>query len=292
MNTNENLFPISELSNLTGVNTVTIRAWERRYGLLKPKRTNKGHRLYDKNDIQTVHTILAWINKGVSVGKVKPLLQKDTDNDKIEVDEKWLDYQNSFIQASKGYNESKLESLYNEMTKQYPLSVCIEYCLQPLFQSFDTEPNASVELQFLYATIKQRMSLTLMVLNRKLKKQPPVTLFLHASNSSWKIWLAALINAENNSYTLVFEDISSLKSIVAVIHKLESKSALIYSGEKTKLLLESDIKDIQKNNFINISGPEFWLNKNQMKLKEIKNQIVFSPIQAVKKQVTATGNKK
>ena len=38
-------FPIRVVSQRTGVNSVTLRAWERRYGLLKPLRTPKGHRL-------------------------------------------------------------------------------------------------------------------------------------------------------------------------------------------------------------------------------------------------------
>ena len=38
------LYPIREVSRLTGVNSVTLRAWERRYGLIRPQRTPKGHR--------------------------------------------------------------------------------------------------------------------------------------------------------------------------------------------------------------------------------------------------------
>lgn len=33
----EDLLPIGELARRTGVNPVTLRAWERRYGLLKPQ---------------------------------------------------------------------------------------------------------------------------------------------------------------------------------------------------------------------------------------------------------------
>ena len=285
MKLNESLFPISELSKLTGVNSVTIRAWERRYGLLKPKRTSKGHRLYDANDVETIHTILAWVNKGVSVGKVKPLLGDDTNTEQIELDEKWLEYQNQFIQASIAYNENKLESLYNKITKQYPLSVCIEFCLQPLFESFDKDPRATPELQFLYATLKLRMGLTLMANNRKLNKQSPVLLFLHESCSSWKIWLSALTIVENSFYTLVFEDVSTFQSIITITEQMEAKSVLIYSGEKTKLLSESDLISIKNNNFIKISGPEFWLNKDTKILNRIKSQIVFSPIQQAKELV-------
>ncbi|OOE97942.1 hypothetical protein BZG79_15885, partial [Salinivibrio sp. MA427] len=37
---------ISQVAEQTGVNPVTLRAWQRRYGLLSPARTAKGHRLY------------------------------------------------------------------------------------------------------------------------------------------------------------------------------------------------------------------------------------------------------
>ena len=74
----EQHFPIRELSARTQVNTVTIRAWERRYGLLKPRRTEKGHRLYSENDVQRVEKILELVARGVPLSKVKQLI--DTDN--------------------------------------------------------------------------------------------------------------------------------------------------------------------------------------------------------------------
>ncbi|MCA1898692.1 MerR family DNA-binding transcriptional regulator, partial [Shewanella putrefaciens] len=42
----EVLLPIGEVSSITGVNAVTLRAWQRRFGLVIPERTPKGHRLY------------------------------------------------------------------------------------------------------------------------------------------------------------------------------------------------------------------------------------------------------
>lgn len=38
----EGLYPIREVARLTGINPVTLRAWERRYGLIEPKRTEVG----------------------------------------------------------------------------------------------------------------------------------------------------------------------------------------------------------------------------------------------------------
>ena len=41
---------IGELSRRVGVDAGTIRAWERRYGLPEPRRTEGGYRLYTAED--------------------------------------------------------------------------------------------------------------------------------------------------------------------------------------------------------------------------------------------------
>lgn len=74
----EELFPIREVARLTGVNPVTLRAWERRYGLIQPTRTDSGHRLYSQVDIESVRSILAWIERGVAVSKVGKILAKSS----------------------------------------------------------------------------------------------------------------------------------------------------------------------------------------------------------------------
>ena len=66
--------PIREVARQTGVNAVTLRAWERRYGLIVPHRTPKGHRLYSGYHVLRVMNILTWLNRGVSVSQVKHLI--------------------------------------------------------------------------------------------------------------------------------------------------------------------------------------------------------------------------
>ncbi|MGJ7547238.1 MerR family transcriptional regulator [Pseudomonas alloputida] len=72
----QELFPIREVSRLTGVNAVTLRAWERRYGLIQPTRTDSGHRLYSQADIEQVRSILGWLERGVAVSKVGGILAR------------------------------------------------------------------------------------------------------------------------------------------------------------------------------------------------------------------------
>lgn len=72
----QDLFPIREVSRLTGVNPVTLRAWERRYGLIQPTRTDSGHRLYSQADIDDIRLILGWLERGVAVSKVGGILAR------------------------------------------------------------------------------------------------------------------------------------------------------------------------------------------------------------------------
>ena len=68
-------YSIGEVAERCGINPVTLRAWQRRYGLLKPQRSEGGHRQFDEEDILRIEEIKRWIERGVSVGKVKALLE-------------------------------------------------------------------------------------------------------------------------------------------------------------------------------------------------------------------------
>jgi DNA-binding transcriptional MerR regulator len=57
---------IGELASRVGVSATLLRAWERRYGLLEPVRTDHGYRLYSAEDESRVRSMLALITDGVA----------------------------------------------------------------------------------------------------------------------------------------------------------------------------------------------------------------------------------
>jgi MerR family transcriptional regulator, light-induced transcriptional regulator len=57
---------IGEVARRTGVAVPTLRAWERRYGLLDPDRTDGGHRLYGEADIERVRAMVRLLDEGWS----------------------------------------------------------------------------------------------------------------------------------------------------------------------------------------------------------------------------------
>jgi DNA-binding transcriptional MerR regulator/methylmalonyl-CoA mutase cobalamin-binding subunit len=58
------MYTIKEASARTGIGAPLIRAWERRYGVVKPTRTPSGYRLYDDATIDVLLTMRALTESG------------------------------------------------------------------------------------------------------------------------------------------------------------------------------------------------------------------------------------
>lgn len=136
----EELFPIREVSRVTGINPVTLRAWERRYGLIQPTRTESGHRLYSAADIDTVRGILAWIARGVPVSKVGKLLARSaslavpTSAYHDVADGEWSEWQARIRSAVAQFDGAQLERLYGQVFSSYPLVAVFQDVLMPLWR--------------------------------------------------------------------------------------------------------------------------------------------------------------
>ena len=59
-------FTIKAVAAQTGIQAVTLRAWERRYKLVAPKRTIGNYRLYSERDV----AMLRWLKFKVDQGSM------------------------------------------------------------------------------------------------------------------------------------------------------------------------------------------------------------------------------
>jgi PAS domain S-box-containing protein len=58
---------VGELARRTGVGVSTLRAWERRYGILDPDRSSSGHRLYTEDDVERVSAVCRLVDEGLTL---------------------------------------------------------------------------------------------------------------------------------------------------------------------------------------------------------------------------------
>ncbi len=76
---NENMYSIQFVSNVTGINPHTIRAWEKRYGATTPIRDKNGRRLYSDNEIQRLDVLHKLVSFGNSISDIANLEKTELD---------------------------------------------------------------------------------------------------------------------------------------------------------------------------------------------------------------------
>ncbi len=122
-------FPIRHVARVTGVLPVTLRAWERRYGLIKPGRTPKGHRLYSEMDIQLVHRIVRLIDQGIPVGRVREVLSGASTH--RETASHWPALRKQLMDTLYELNAPKALSVLRRAGEVYPLHALLGELIQP-----------------------------------------------------------------------------------------------------------------------------------------------------------------
>ena len=122
------LYTIGEVAVLCEINPVTLRAWQRRYGLLKPRRTEGGHRLFDIADIERIREIKHWIENGVQVSKVKTLLS----DERQDQESGWRERQELLLQHLQAGSPNRLRAWIADIGRDYPAETLVNQLYTPL----------------------------------------------------------------------------------------------------------------------------------------------------------------
>jgi DNA-binding transcriptional MerR regulator/methylmalonyl-CoA mutase cobalamin-binding subunit len=131
------LFPIRTVSELTGVNSITLRAWENRYGLIEPIRKASGHRLYTQEHIDLINRVVGLLDRGMRIGQVKAEVAQGDDSESSPADEmqnNWRRYINGMIAAVIRFDEHALERTYADALSHYPVRLVTEKLLSPVLK--------------------------------------------------------------------------------------------------------------------------------------------------------------
>ena len=75
---NKRYFKIGEVAKAFGVNTSLIRFWEKEFDIIKPKKNEKGNRLFTKEDIENFKLIFNLVKeRGFTLDGAKQKLKKN-----------------------------------------------------------------------------------------------------------------------------------------------------------------------------------------------------------------------
>ena len=131
------VYPIRTVSQLTGVNVITLRAWETRHGLINPERKESGHRLYTREHIDLINRVVGLLDRGIRIGQVKAFLesgksQEDISSGKQDGHDTWRRYLEGMLGAVIQFDEMALDVVYSEALSHYAISTVTERLLKPL----------------------------------------------------------------------------------------------------------------------------------------------------------------
>ncbi|MBM7842393.1 MerR family transcriptional regulator [Herpetosiphon giganteus] len=125
----EPLYNTKAVVQRTGVAADTLRAWERRYGMPFPERTEGRQRAYSERDIAMIDWLRQQTESGLTISQAVALLQtgsaieQPTTNDAAGLQ----DLSNKCVQALLSFDVLKAEAILNQAFSVYPVeTVCIE----------------------------------------------------------------------------------------------------------------------------------------------------------------------
>ena len=172
-NKGQQRFPIRILSEKTTVGTSTLRAWERRYGLLHPERTPKGHRLYSEKDVERVLKIIDLLNDGHALPNISEILSvkdensntdviSDTGSGKSAMSSIWEEFIQSTLTATRDFNIERIDNIYNEASSLYPIDMVTDRLIQPtikiLGENWQKFPDRGIAEEHFYTSwLKNRL---------------------------------------------------------------------------------------------------------------------------------------
>ena len=236
--TDEGWLPIREVARRTGVNAVTLRAWERRYGLIVPHRTPKGHRLYSEEHVLRVMNILTWLNRGVSVSQVKNLIdsrQPDTSAPSND----WDALRQNLITAIGELAERRVDDVFNQAMSLYPPRTLCEQLLLPLLAELESrwqgQFGGQMERTFFYSWLRSKLGARIYHNNRQLSGKP--VLLVNHSDLSMEphLWLSAWLVSSADCPVEVFDWPLPTGELALAAEFLKPRVVLLYSSKALNL---------------------------------------------------------
>ncbi|HDR7513343.1 MerR family transcriptional regulator [Bacillus mobilis] len=159
-------YNIKAVSNIIGIQPSTLRAWERRYQIIAPKRNHAGHRLYTEEHIEILKWLMDKVSSGMMIGQAVQLLegnrlqrsvQKEIHSDRevVLVDD--------LLQALLKFDEITTSALLNEAFSIYATEKVIASIVLQVSNKLLTLKNNNevtlVQFQYVVSFLQTRLGM-------------------------------------------------------------------------------------------------------------------------------------
>ena len=247
-----NHYPIRTISELTGVPTTTLRAWERRYGLLKPTRTAKGHRLYSGEDIDLIKDVVKLLKSNHTISEAIRIIKNPelSAAASTDADGHWAVYQQRMLKSIESFNEQNLDMTYNEALSIYPIDMVTEQVIIPVLTTLGErwqEREAGIaEEHFFSAFLRNKLGARLHHESHRSRGNKILVSCLPGEHHELGILLFC-IAAIGHGYQILYLGTNLPPSQLSKVVERTDVSAVLLSGTRLDLWQEDIEAELKKN---------------------------------------------
>lgn len=222
-------FPIGTVCRRTGIHPVTLRAWERRYGLLRPQRTSKGRRLYSESDIRRVERILALLGEGIAVSQVGRILDRPGGNTDKPVARSpiWSSLLEQVLSAVHDFDEQALERAYEDALAVFPVDLTTRNLIIPALEALGERWRQGIgtvaEEHFFNVFIRNKIGARLHHELRRASGARVVAACMPGEQHELGLLLFGLYAAEHNYRVVLLGADTPLADLPAVVRRCRAR---------------------------------------------------------------------
>ena len=126
---------IGELSKRTGVNPELLRAWERRYGLLRPARSAGGLRLYSRTDVERVTLMQRHLEAGMAAAEAAALAVREAvDEEHVPTTLRPAALRDELARALDAFDEPRAQAIVDRLLALATLETVLSEVVMPYLQ--------------------------------------------------------------------------------------------------------------------------------------------------------------
>ncbi|MBP6447856.1 MAG: MerR family transcriptional regulator [Saprospiraceae bacterium] len=273
-------YSIKDLEHLSGVKAHTLRIWEKRYGIIKPCRTDTNIRYYNDHDLQNVLNISLLNRKGIKISKIAGMTS-DSIKQKVaevtEVDTAFEDQIDALMFSMFELDEVKFNIIIDHQIQSKGFEETMNDIVYPLLDKLSVMWIAG-SVKGVHETFVSNI----------IRKKTIVQIDKLSKNTSFSNVRCLLYLPENDSHEL------SLLFLEYVL--LKSKAKVINLGTSIPLIDVLEGKNIFKSSYIftvfNDSFAESPLQPyvNELAKNAPEQQIIISGFQTVSQSLTLPEN--
>lgn len=224
-------YSISDLEQLSGVQSHTIRMWEQRYNALVPHRSAGNTRYYDDAHLVKLLNIVSVNQKGLKISKIcalsqeaiHALIEQDI-HDTVSVSQQFEFYITQLLSFGISFNEVAFDAMLTKCIKENGLTQSYTSVIYPLLVRLGLmwrkDSICAAQEHFLINIIRQKICVAINNLPISINDQPTWLLFLPEDESHEMGVLFANYLLRQSGKNVIYlgsrVPLASLKEVIAI----------------------------------------------------------------------------